>query len=255
MKGGTKPGLARTVGSGRNLQGKDLAGGPDGTLGNRGLRATLAGAEVTDSGRSVVPASWPACPGAGVVALAILWTLGCTGGITNRVAIDSEDSLADTTTGSKDLQVVCQQMVRSMVGLPRLSRRGPTPRIAILQVENRTNEILDTRLFTTKMRTQLIKFAAGRVVFVDRSTMSAAAVAAERQAKREGVVGSSGAKELSGADYFLTGELGSIDKTVGGTRSTYTRYSFRLTDAESSDILWEDEYEVKKVAHRGVWDQ
>jgi len=189
-----------------------------------------------------------------VTIICVLVTAGCSGGRTNRVDLDTED-LGDTGTGSKELRAVCQKMVRSLIQLHQIQTAKKPPRIALVRVENRSNEMIDTKLFTRKMRTQLIKYARGRVIFVDRSRMASAAIQRERQAKRTAVVSSRGSKMLSGADYFLTGEIGSIDKARAGKRSTYTRYAFRLTDAESSDILWEDEYEMKKVARTGMWDQ
>ncbi|MFT7624047.1 MAG: PBP1b-binding outer membrane lipoprotein LpoB [Myxococcota bacterium] len=185
---------------------------------------------------------------------AILALAGCFGGTSNRVGVDTEDNLGDTFAGSKDLRTVAQNMTRSIVGLYQIQKATKPPRIALLRVDNRSNQIMDTRLFTTKIRTQLIKNAQGRVIFVDRSDISASAVVGERSAKRAGAVSANGSKMVSGVDYFLTGEIGSIDKARGGRRSTYTRFSFRLTDAESSDIIWEDEYEMKKVSQTGSWD-
>ena len=74
-------------------------------------------------------------------------------------------------------------------------------------------------------------------------------------AKRRGEFSASRKGHLSGADFFLTGTLDSIDKASGGIRSTYTRYSFRLTEAESGDIYWEDDYEVKKIGKAGLYDR
>jgi hypothetical protein len=177
----------------------------------------------------------------------------CAGGMHQRVDVDSEDPGVET--GSKDLRAVADKMVRSLVGLPELDGRAAPPRVAILRVDNRTKELLDTRLFTTKMRTQLVMHARGRIRFVDRSDIASAAIGAERDAKRAGEVSAAAVKQLAGVDYFLTGELASIDRTRGDRRSNYTRYAFRLVDAESSDIVWEDEYEVKKVAVQGAWDR
>ena len=73
--------------------------------------------------------------------------------------------------------------------------------------------------------------------------------------KREGVVGAAGKKDLLGVDYFLTGQIDSIDTAGKGRRSTYVRYSFRLTDAESSAIIWQDRYQVKKAALSPLWDR
>ena len=76
-----------------------------------------------------------------------------------------------------------------------------------------------------------------------------------REMKRRGEVSTAGQKMLLGADFFLTGTLSSIDKMMNGKRSTFTSYSFRLTDAESSAIIWEDEYDVKKVGKSGMYDR
>jgi len=188
-----------------------------------------------------------------LVLFAGLALTACAGGTHQRVDVDSEDPGVET--GSKDLRAVTEKMVRSLVTLPELGGRESPPRVAILRVDNRTKELLDTRLFTTRMRTQLVKHARGRIRFVDRSDIASGAIDAEREAKRSGAVSTSHVAQLAGVDYFLTGELASIDRTRGGRRSNYTRYAFRLVDAESSDILWEDDYEVKKVASRGAWDQ
>ncbi|MCB0307913.1 MAG: hypothetical protein KDD48_00960 [Bdellovibrionales bacterium] len=171
----------------------------------------------------------------------------------NRVGVDTDEPFSDTETSSKDLVVVSEEMVRSLLQLPQISKATKPPRIAFSDVKNETNEILNKNLFIEKMRTLLLKNAAGKMVFLDREISSD--IEKERAAKRSGSVTSSSSKTKSGADFFLTGKLSSIDKQSGGKRSTYTRYAFRLTDAESTDILWEDEYEVKKVGKAGLYDR
>jgi hypothetical protein len=52
--------------------------------------------------------------------------------------------------------------------------------------------------------------------------------------------------EFKGADNFLTGTLdGLTTRTTAGT-SDYILYSFRLIDARTSDIVWENSAEIKK---------
>lgn len=186
-----------------------------------------------------------------VAAFALI--LGCMGTRTQRVDVDSEDPGVET--GSKDFRAVTDSMVRSMLETPELSAATPPPLVAVIRVENRTQELLDTRMFTARMRSLLVKGAGRRIRFVDRSADSLGAIEAERDAKRAGALAGTSAKEMLGVDYFLTGEIASIDKTRGDARSNYTRYSFRITDAESSEIIWEDEYEVKKTEHQGIWDR
>ncbi len=187
----------------------------------------------------------------GVSSLVLLFA-GCVAS-TNRVDVTADEPFSDTQTGSKDLLAVAQNMSRSMIQLPQIANAKTPPRIAFADVKNETNEIINKNLFIEKMRTLLLKNASGKMVFLDRELSEQ--IAKEREAKRKGEITSSGSKMKSGADYFLTGKLSSIDKVAGGTRSTYTRYAFRLTDAESTDILWEDEYEVKKIGEAGLYDR
>ncbi len=170
----------------------------------------------------------------------------------NRVDVDTDDPF-DTGTSSKDLRTVAQSMARSLIQLPQIANAKKPPRIVFADVTNNTNEVLNKNMFLRKMRTLLMKHAAGRMVFVDRARWQE--IQKERAMKRSGQTTYTKLGKLSGADYILTGVLDSIDKAAGGKRSTYTRYSFRLTDAETGDILWEDEYEVKKVGKAGLYDR
>ena len=172
---------------------------------------------------------------------------------TQRVAIDTDEPFDSTETSSKDLEAVVQKMTRSLILLPQIQNAKTPPRLAFLEVTNNTNEILNKELFLNKMRTLLIKNSNGKMIFLDRAKIEA--IKREREAKRSGEFTSNSSGSLSGADYFLTGTLDSIDKAGGGKRSTYTRYAFRLTNAETGDIYWEDDYEVKKVGSAGLYDR
>jgi hypothetical protein len=181
-----------------------------------------------------------------------LYLAGCVAS-TNRVDVASDEPFSDTETSSKDLTTVAQQMAASLIQLPQIQNASTAPRIAFADVKNETNEIINKNMFIDKMRTLLLKNASGKMIFLDREISEA--ITSERQAKRSGTLTTSASKGRMGADFFLTGKLSSIDKQAGGKRSTYTRYAFRLTDAESTAILWEDEYEVKKVGSAGTYDR
>ncbi len=179
--------------------------------------------------------------------------MSCSLGKTNRVGIDTDEPFSDVETSSKDLEAVAEKMTKSMLQLPQIHQGSAPVRIAFSDVKNETNEIINKNLFIEKMRTLLLRNAQGKMIFLDREI--SADIAKEREDKRSGEVSSSSSKIKSGADFFLTGKLASIDKVSGNKRSNYTRYSFRLTDAESTDILWEDDYEVKKVGSSGLYDR
>jgi hypothetical protein len=177
---------------------------------------------------------------------------GC-GDRVRRVGVDTEDPFSSTTTGSKDLLAIAQTMAREIAQVPQIANAKTPPTIAFAEVTNKTNEVIDKELFVRKMRTLLIKNAGGKMVFLDRAKSEE--ILRERDLKRRGQIGSSGEKILLGADYFLTGTISSIDKVSGGKRATFTSYAFRLTDTESSAIIWEDEYDVKKIGKAGVFDR
>jgi hypothetical protein len=189
-----------------------------------------------------------------VLSIASVATLmACSAGKTNRVAIDTDEPFSDVETSSKDLEAIALKMSASLLQLSQISQAKTPVRIAFSDVKNETNEIINKNLFIEKMRTLLLKNAQGRMIFLDREI--SADIAKEREQKRTGQVSGVSSKMKSGADYFLTGKLSSIDKVAGSQRSNYTRYSFRLTDAESTDILWEDDYEAKKVGSSGLYDK
>lgn len=177
--------------------------------------------------------------------------LACSGANTTRVGIDTDD-FDSTETSSKDLDAVAQQMSRSILQLRQVQNSQTPPRIAFADVANETNEIINENLFIEKMRTLLLKNAQGGLVFLDRELSQE--IFNERGMKQSGTYSGQTNAQVAGADYFLTGKLSSIDKVSGKKRSTYTRYAFRLTDANTSIIIWEDDYEVKKVGSAGVYD-
>lgn len=180
-----------------------------------------------------------------------LLLLGCTEPSvrTTRIDPDALDPLGGTGIDSQELRTICQQMARGLQNCAELFERG-VPRLVVQAPENRTSFHIDTRNFSDKIRTLLIQHAGSRIRFLAREDMDA--INAEREAKREGVVGHSGLKTLSGADYLLTGTIGGLSKQNSAGRSDYFSCRFRVVDMESGEILWEREYEFKKASSVGA---
>jgi PBP1b-binding outer membrane lipoprotein LpoB len=172
--------------------------------------------------------------------------LACTGQ-TKRL---DPDALSEQEVGtgltSQDFRSVCSRMASSMVQKEQIQKASTPPKIALLAVENNTNDYIDADEFTHKMRTMLIQHCGEKIVFLDRAVTDQ--IEKERRDKRRGKITSAGDQDRLGADFFLTGRIASIDRVAGGGMSTYFRLSFRLTDAASSAIVWEDEYEIKKAS-------
>jgi PBP1b-binding outer membrane lipoprotein LpoB len=160
---------------------------------------------------------------------------------------DERGFVAGTGVESQDLVTVTDKMARSVLGIPQIASAPRAPFIVLEPVVNNTRFPINKDIFLTRIRTQLNSKAAGRVSFLDREIMKS--LEHERALKQSGQVTASSdpnVVEFRGADYFLTGKLeGLATRTSQGT-GDYILYSFRLTDARTSAIVWEDSYEIKK---------
>jgi PBP1b-binding outer membrane lipoprotein LpoB len=160
---------------------------------------------------------------------------------------DERGFVAGTGIEAQDMVAVTDRMARSILGIPQIARAANPPSVVLEPVVNNTRFPVNKDIFLTRLRTQLNSKAAGRVSFLDRDLMKT--LQRERELKRSGQVTASAdpnVVEFGGADYFLTGKLdGMSTRTAAGT-SDYVLYSFRLTDARTSRIVWEDSAEIKK---------
>ena len=181
--------------------------------------------------------------------------VGCAStGVQNPSGIPVTEMKADergfvTGTGveSQDLVAVADKMARSILNTREIANGQGMPRIVLQPVDNQTRFPINKEIFLTKIRAELNSKAGGKVRFLARDQM--AALEHERDLKQTGQVTSSSdprVVEFKGADFFLTGTLqGLTTKTAKGT-SDYILYTFRLVDARTSEIIWEDQADIKK---------
>ncbi len=160
---------------------------------------------------------------------------------------DERGFVAGTGVESQDLVAVADKMARSILGIPEISNATTIPRVVLEPVVNDTRFPINKDIFLTRIRGQLNIQARNKVRFLAREQM--AALERERALKQSGQVTSNSDPnivEFRGADFFLTGKLqGMTTRTSAGT-SDYILYSFQLIDARTSDIIWEDQAEIKK---------
>ncbi|MDP2043556.1 MAG: penicillin-binding protein activator LpoB [Candidatus Omnitrophota bacterium] len=170
---------------------------------------------------------------------------------TKTIQPDQDDGLGGTGIESTDIRTVSRKMAASILDVPQITRaQGAAPKIALLPVKNSTRFIINKDIFTKKIRIELNQNAMGKVIFLARDRIDD--ILKERQSKREGLVGASKQEDLKGVDFYLTGELMGLSKANRGARSDYISMSFQLIDAETSEVIWENEYEVKRVGEAGV---
>ena len=160
---------------------------------------------------------------------------------------DEQGFVAGTGIESQDLVAVTDKMARSILGVPQIVNAQGTPCVVLDPVDNQTRFPINKEMFLTRIQSQLISKAQGKIVFVARDRMQA--LEKERAMKQAGQVTSSSdpnVVEFKGADFFLTGKLsGLTTRTKAGT-SDYILYTFELIDVRTSAIVWGDSAEFKK---------
>ena len=185
----------------------------------------------------------------GSLLLSLVVVSGCMD-TTRRTEVGREQVADPTSTNIQDFETIAQRMSRSMIQLPQIQKASDPPTIAFISVTNRSNDYVDKNAFLEKMRTLLIKHSGGRVVFLDREHLDK--LKEEKIAKESGELTTSRESKFYGADYFLTGVISSINAAGGSEKTIFRRYAFRLTDAHTDAIIWEDEYETQTYHERGM---
>ena len=187
-------------------------------------------------------------------ALALVLTGCASSGVKNPSGVpvtvvnpDERGFVAGTGVESQDVVAVTDKIARTILSTPEIANAQGIPRVVLLPVENNTRFRINSDLFLTRIRLQLNEKAQNRVRFLDRKQM--AALEAERALKQSGQVTSNtdpNVQRFKGADFFLTGTLEGLSTRTSQGMSDYVLYTFRLVDADTSDIIFEGGHEIKK---------
>jgi uncharacterized protein (TIGR02722 family) len=147
--------------------------------------------------------------------------------------------------GSTDLQMIAEKMVRSLLS-STIIQEGHRPVLQVTSVKNMTNEHVDTKAITDKIRTTLLN--SGKVQFT--AVENREDILEELEYQRDsGYVDQETRKAVGkqvGADFLLSGDITSIGKERGGTQDIYFKITLNLIDVETGLIAWADEKEIRK---------
>jgi penicillin-binding protein activator len=147
--------------------------------------------------------------------------------------------------GSTDLQMIAEKMVQSLLSSP-IIHEGQRPVLQVATVKNRTNEHIDTKAVTDKIRTTLIN--SGKVQFTAAEIRPEILEELEYQ-RGSGYVDPETRRTVGkqvGADFLLAGDIASIAKQKDDTKDIYYKVTLNLVDLETGLIVWADEKEIRK---------
>ncbi len=156
-----------------------------------------------------------------------------------------------------DMNTMSDKMVRDILTSRRVAAKlASLPAAPVIQldgtmIENRSAQAMDRNHLANRFRVRLNRAADGRLEFVSRE--DAALVQRERDLKRSGVTttGVTGlTKAVDGVDFFITGQITTSEarNNKTGLVQRNTLLAFKLVDAETQRMVWEDEYEFTRAA-------
>jgi len=158
----------------------------------------------------------------------------------------------DSKFSDTDLKMVSDKMAQSLRESAVMQSREKTV-IGLLHVKNRTSEHINTDAVTDKMMIALLK--TGEIKFAGRENLKT--LIEEQRLSQTGMVDQDKVQEIGklyGIDFFISGQLESIEKKGAASELTYYRLSLSLTDTETSEIVWADEVELKKKSSKHIMD-
>lgn len=182
----------------------------------------------------------------------VLLMMGCGGREVTRTDPDTVTDLSGYWNET-DARMVADSMVAQCLGGRWLSDfaasrgdRPPAPVIVVGGIYNESSEHINTNLFMNEIERSLlesgdVQIAAGgtsreeiREERYDQSIFASTETAAAF------------GREI-GADYVMTGDIGSIVDEEGDTRSIYYQVSLELVDVETALKSWMGSLEIKKI--------
>ena len=188
--------------------------------------------------------------GSFLVLMAVFFFAGCASA--PQVSYGNPEQVETVTSdfGSTDLQMIAEKMVNSLLASPVLTA-GTRPVFYVHKVRNMTDEHIDTKSVTDKIRVTLLK--SGRVRFTAVNEVNDEILKQLEYQTKSGVVDLATAKSAGhqvGADYFLFGEITSIRKSAGRVQDVYFKFTLNLVNIKTGLIEWADEKEIRKEAKK-----
>ncbi len=158
----------------------------------------------------------------------------------------SEERLLDDKFNETDMRQIAETMVKSLAESAVITGSKKRPVVLVTLVKNRSQEHIDMKSMTDKIRVALIK--SGKFQFTEKENRGELAEEMEYQGQ-SGYVDPATARQKGkqvGAEYFLTGEITDRVQEVGSKKYVYYKCTFNLVSIQSGLLDWSDEKEIRK---------
>jgi uncharacterized protein (TIGR02722 family) len=190
-----------------------------------------------------------------VFAGALLGVHGCTPSFQGEYSNPDAVEIVDDKWNETDARKTSEILIKSMLEKPWLTdfaknHKGEKPFLLVDDVENRTDEHIDTKAIMEGIRYEVIN--SGKIRFVEGQQRDKILKEIKYQSE-SGMVASDKAKKKGkqiGSDYLLTGAISSQVHSQKGLKTITYQTVLQLTDLETAEIVWTQKYDVKKRFNR-----
>ncbi len=158
----------------------------------------------------------------------------------------------DDKWSETDLRVTAQTMIAAMTSKPWLKdyvalNQGKKPLMILEEIENRTDEHIDTEALMEYIRDELV----GKVRILDKKGRQA--IKEETDYQQSGAVAEDKAVKTGrqlGANFMLGGAITSNVHTQGGLKKITYQTAMTLTNIETAEIEWTQKKLLTKTMKR-----
>jgi uncharacterized protein (TIGR02722 family) len=167
----------------------------------------------------------------------------------SRVSADTEVDLSGHWNDT-DAQQVAEAMISDVLKRPWISdftdKNQKKPVVIVGNVRNRSDEHIETELFTKSLERELIN--SGKVSFV-ASDKEREGLRKERDSQQiesdPDTVKRLGME--TGADFMLQGEINSSTDAVEGQKVVFYKVDLELISIETNEKVWIGDKQIKKI--------
>lgn len=193
-----------------------------------------------------------------LVLLVTVFAIGCAAGPkVERTAVEETIDLSGRWNDS-DSRMVAEEMIQDCLQRPWLSRfmtahNGRRPTVIVGTVLNRSDEHINTQVFTKDLERALIN--SGLVDFV-ASREERRELRDERVDQQKGFTSAETARQMGqemGANYMLKGSLNSVRDQISGQYVVLYQVNLELHNLDTNRKAWIGQKKLKKVVSRSRW--
>lgn len=158
--------------------------------------------------------------------------------------------IVDDRWNETDARKTAEILINSMLSKPWLNEfnrtNGKKPVLIVDDIENRTDEHIDTKAIGEALLHELIN--SGQISFVDAARRDKILKEVKFQ-QESGMVATESRKQTGrqkGADFFMLGAISSQVHTQGGLKTVTYQTLLQLTNLETAEVVWTQKYDIKK---------